>query len=325
MSLKANDYLYSSARIRAKEAAMIGRDKLERMLEAHNSAEAMAQVGAADALTPAAREAWFSTCLRDAYADVRQMLPAVDAIRFLQYPYDCNNIKAVIKAAIREIDPASMLIDCASLPISAYAQMVETNDYALLPKHMAEAAAEAREAYLRTGDPRQIDLILDRACYADMLASAASPFTSALVRMKIDLTNLMITLRVLRMGATEGNRAMFDEAVLHGGEIAPARFRALLDAGEEGAGDVLEGTVCAVVLSRFPERKPSLAALERTVDDVWMERVREARYVSFGEEIPVAYLVAWEYAVKDMRIICAGKDAGLPTEIIRERMRTCYA
>ncbi|MBR7185024.1 MAG: V-type ATPase subunit [Clostridia bacterium] len=326
MSLQPNDYLYSSARIHAMEGRMIGREKLERMLEAPTAAEAMALVGAPEMTAPAAREAWFSAQLADAYREILAILPAPDAVRFLQYPYDCNNIKAVLKCAVRGIDPASMLSSCATLPVEAYAAMAETKDYSALPTNMAAAAEAAYAAYAHTADPQQIDLILDRACYADMCAAAKSPFTAQLVRVKIDLTNLMIFLRVLRMGLTESNRAMLEAALLPGGDVPVERFRAAVAGGESGLREALASSVCARVLDRADgEAEPTLAALECACDDVWMAYVREARYVSFGEAVPVAYLIAWETAVKNMRIICAGKDAGLPRDIIRERMRACYA
>ena len=324
--LRQNDYLYASARIRAMEAGLIGREKLERMLEQGTAAEAMAQVGATDAATPAAREAWFTARLEAAYREILAMLPAPDAVRFLQYPYDCNNIKAALKCAARGIDCASMLVGCSTLPAEAYPDMAERRDYSALPSHMAAAAAEAWAAFARTSDPQQIDLILDRACYVDMREAARTVFTAELVRTKIDLTNLMIFLRVLRMGLTPANRAMLDAALLPGGDVPIERFCEALEGGETSLRGALTGTVCAEIFTRFDgEEEPTLAALECACDDAWMRRVQAAKSVSFGEAVPVAYLCAWEYAVKNMRIICAGKDAGLPGETIRERMRECYA
>lgn len=325
MRLRANDYLYCTARLRAMESGMIGRDKLERMFEARTAADAMAQIGAAEAVTPAAREAWFSARLAEAYAEVLAMLPAPDAVRFMQYPYDCNNIKAALKCAARGIACDSMLIGCGTLPVEAYAAMVERGDFSALPAHMAAAAAEAAGVFARTGDPQQIDLILDRACFADMLASARGGYNHGLVRCKIDLTNLMIAVRVLRMGLTAANRAMLASALIPGGEVSPEQLLAAVDGGEAALAGALNGTVGGRVLAGFAGETPTLTELERACDNAWMARVSEAKSVSFGEEVPVAYLAAWEYAVKNMRIICAGKDAGLPNDTIRERSRDCYA
>ena len=323
--LKQNDYLYASARIRAMESRLIGREKLERMLEQPTAAEAMAQVGA-DAATPAQREAWFTARLEQAYGEIAAMLPDPEAIRFLQYPYDCNNLKAALKCAVRGIDCTSMLMNCSTLPAEAYPEMAANRDFSLLPQHMAKAADEAWQAYARTADPQQIDLILDRACYQDMREAARTVYTADLVRTKIDLTNLMIFLRVLRMGVTPANRAMLEAALLSGGAVPEEIFQTALDGGTVSLREAVQGSVCDEIFARFDgETEPTLALLERHCDDAWMRRAQEARTISFGEAVPVAYLCAWEYAVKNMRILCAGKDAGLSNETIRERMRECYA
>jgi V/A-type H+-transporting ATPase subunit C len=323
--LKQNDYLYATARIRAMEASLIGHEKLERMLDQPTAAEAMAQVGAA-AATPAEREAWFADRLAEAYREVLAMLPAPDAIRFLQYPYDCNNIKAALKCAARGIDCTSMLVGCATLPVEAYPDMVAQGDFSALPRHMAAAADEAQAVFTRTGDPQQIDLILDRACYADMREAAGTVYTAELVRIKADLTNLMISLRVLRMGLTPANRAMLEAALLPGGDIAAAAMLNALSGGALSLREAVRGSVCEEIFARFDgEEEPTAAVLECACDNAYMKRVQAAKYVSFGEAVPVAYLCAWEYAVKNMRILCAGKDAGLSNDTIRERMRACYA
>ena len=43
-----------------------------------------------------------------------------------------------------------------------------------------------------------------------------------------------------------------------------------------------------------------------------------------GIEVPVSYILALENEIKNVRIILAGKDAGLSEDRIRERLRDCY-
>ena len=65
--------------------------------------------------------------------------------------------------------------------------------------------------------------------------------------------------------------------------------------------------------------------MEKTADDIWMSRAKEAKYVPFGAPVLLGYLIALEYQTKNIRIILAGKDTGLSSEIIRERLRATYA
>ena len=67
-----------------------------------------------------------------------------------------------------------------------------------------------------------------------------------------------------------------------------------------------------------------LWALEKWSDDYWMELAREAKFIPFGAEVLIGYAVALEYEIKNIRILLAGKDAELPSDVIRERLRKSY-
>ncbi|MBQ5634297.1 MAG: V-type ATPase subunit, partial [Clostridia bacterium] len=69
----------------------------------------------------------------------------------------------------------------------------------------------------------------------------------------------------------------------------------------------------------------SLSLLEKKADDLWLEVAKEAKRITFGAEIAIGYIAALEYEVKNARIILAGKDACLSPDIIKERLRECYA
>ena len=49
-----------------------------------------------------------------------------------------------------------------------------------------------------------------------------------------------------------------------------------------------------------------------------------AKYVAFGEAPLVGYLAAKETEFTAVRIIMTGRLAGLPADIIRERLREAY-
>ena len=65
-------------------------------------------------------------------------------------------------------------------------------------------------------------------------------------------------------------------------------------------------------------------AMEKWADDFWMELVRDAKFVPFGAEVFIGYAIALEYEIKNIRILLAGKDAGLDSDVIRERLRKSY-
>ncbi len=327
------DYLYSSGRIRVLENALIGRERLETLLSCKSVPELWEQLReyGVEPLTDASgkplREETLLSRLQKAYATVEEMLPGDRCLRLWRYRYDCNNVKAAIKAFARGIDPCSMMFDFGACPTDAVIRMAETGVFVGLPSAMQAAAAESAAAYAKTHDPQVIDLLLDRACFADMLAEADASgvsFATALVRMQIDLTNLLIALRILRMRSGEAGKLLFSGALLGGGFLSQKQLEEWFLSGEEALLRGLASTRYDSFAAAVQASNGSLTAMERSADNCRMKKLTEAKMMSFGPEVAIAYLLAHETEVQNLRVIFAGKETGLDTETIRERIRDSY-
>ena len=55
-----------------------------------------------------------------------------------------------------------------------------------------------------------------------------------------------------------------------------------------------------------------------------MQRIREARLIPYGAPPLIGYLLGSEYEVRNLRIVLAGVEAGLPMQTVRERIRESY-
>lgn len=327
-------YMFSSARIRAMETRMLSAEACERFIGADTAEdilESLGDFGCRIVMTEGMggarvdREASIMTMLEDAFREVREMLPSPDAVSFLQYKYDCNNIKSLLKCRVRGVEPTGMLSGAGSVALKALTDAVEAGDYSPLPPHMAAAAAEALETCLRTSNTQCIDLILDRACFADMAETAAAsgvPFARHYVERLCDLTNAAMALRVVRMGGDSVGR-LLDEALLEGGTLAPRCWADAAGQGETAVWALIAGSEIAE-LGRRAGVSSSLAEVERASDACMMQLIRSVRWLPFGAELATAYLAGLELGIKNVRIIMAGKDAHLDAETIRSRMRDMY-
>ena len=187
---RESDYLYGSARIRALEGQRIGKDRLERMLEANTSDDVMAMLSdhgfTWSSTDGASREECLLSALSEGYAELERSADGVRSpVRFLRYPYDCNNVKALIKCFVRGIAPDAMLFDSLGTVSAEQAKLAfESKDYRMFPPCMAEAIPEAEESFAQTGNPQTVDLILDKACYADMLEDTRQSGIAYAVRLK---------------------------------------------------------------------------------------------------------------------------------------------
>ncbi len=321
---KDTEYLYATAYLRSIEEKGLGRELLLRMLEAANAEEALSQLS--DVYGGDSDEIICDEIINEAYRTVDDVVGVPDMFTFMRYPYDANNIKTAIKCAALRMKTDGLMFGCGTLPENEYSSIVESKDFGKLPEALAEAAKNAADAYAKTGDPQSIDLPIDRACLSAMAEKAdatGSAFIKNAIALRVDIANIMSAIRVCRMGdKTVGG--VLESALADGGAIPKKR---LIEATAED--DAAEAIFAAVAEYR-PELTETVAAegklseLERALENRYLDTVYAARKLSFGCEIPFAYLVASEYNSKNARIILAGKRAGLSPDAIRERMRMFY-
>lgn len=330
--------MFSSAKVRALETRMLSEEALERFLSARTSAEIIGMLGdyggntvkTADGRVD--NEATLLSVLCDAFREIEPVLPDSLTVGFLQYKYDCNNIKAALKCRARGISPESMMIPLGTVDTADIIAAAESRDFSLLPENMAKAAGLAAETFAKTANPQVIDLLLDRACFADMLDAAERsgvPFSVGLVERQIDLTNAVMCVRVLRMKAGESGAALLSDALAAGGELGGKTggeefWLGLYNAGEEKLWETLKKSDALGGFAAACGVESSLAAIEVESERFIMSYIRQVRWMPFGAELSVAYLAALEYGIKNVRIIMAGKDAGLDEAVIRERLRDMY-
>ncbi len=321
---KDTEYLYATAYIRSVEEKGLCRELLTRMLDAPGVEEALGLLK--DVYPGIPDEIICDEIVNEAYRTVDDIVSVPHMFTFMRYPYDANNVKTAIKCAAKGTSSEGFMFGCGTLSEEKYAEMAEKGDYSALPEALAEAAKNAADAFVKTGDPQSIDLPVDRACLEAMLDEAdktGSTFIRDTARVRIDIANLMTSLRVVRMGSKTAE-GILSLALAEGGSIPKEKLMAA--AAEEDPVAAI-GTAAAeysAVLADVIAADKKLGDLERELENRYLSAVYAAKSASFGCEVPYAYLVAAEYNSKNARIILAGKRAGLSPDAIRERMRLYY-
>ncbi|MCR5264941.1 MAG: V-type ATPase subunit [Clostridiales bacterium] len=320
-SAKAERYLYATARIRALENSMIGRDGSSRLCDARSAAEAAREIAERAGVPDA--DAALESMLSRAFGEVTEMTASSDdgrAFDVMRYPYDCHNIKYAMKCFARgrsAREAISGMYGFASVdPVKVY-EAASGGDASCLPANMAEAAETAASEFAKNRDPKSIDIALDAACYADMLAKADESgidiFKKA-VRLKIDLTNIVTALRVLRLG---GGRLM-KAAMIKGGGLDTEKLSSL---DGEGALWSLLRTSGFLPVAEAAVADDGFESIEKACDMRYLGLFSGTRYIAYGPEIPASYLTNVEYEVKNLRIILAGKTEGADPRVLRSRLR----
>lgn len=328
------DFMYSSARVRALENSVINRERTERLLEAKSSADillSLTELGfdiirSGGESGEILREDTLLSILERAYRETSELCAGAPILDFLRYQYDCNNIKAIIKCNSRGVSPDNMLFSFGTISRETLTVAMREANYTSLPQHMAKAVPEAIEAFAQTSNPQKVDLILDRACFADMLESALSSgveYSVRLVRAKIDLINILTCIRIINMKLYLAADPFMREAFIDGGTLPLDFFISGLEYGIVKLFEALEYTPYSAIVREADAESP-LYTVERVADNFWLGIAKEAKYIPFGAPVLVGYIIALEYEVKNIRIIMAGKDAGLSSDAIRERLRASY-
>ncbi len=321
---KDTDYLAISARIRAMENKLLTRERMDRMIEARDDAEAMKSLaecgyaeGPLDAVLAQARA--------EVFQDMEQGAPDPRLVEVFQIKYDYHNAKTILKAQAMGSDPARLLLAGGRYnPIQLWEDW-QRESLSSASEVFKKAMEEAKAALAEGGDPQKADLILDRACYREMARLAqelGSPFLQGYVRLSVDVANLRTAVRVHRMGR-EGD--FLRQVLLPGGNVSE---QAIATARGDNLGEVFR----AGPLSRAAElgsklAQPggeSLTAFERECDNALTAYLAAARRVPFGEEAVIGYLYAKEQEFTAIRAIFAGRAAGLDGDTIRSRLRETY-
>lgn len=327
------DYVFSSVLLRSKEVGMLKKADLERVAEQKSVEGAMrvlTEFGYGDAKTEAGTDSVdeiLTNSLNEAYELVFSILPDEPEMKLFMYPNDYHNAKVLLKAEALKTDPAPFLIEAATIPPVKMEEAIRKRDFATMSVYMKQAIGEAAENFAKSRDPQEIDIILDRACYGDMLSEAEKledDFVIGYVKLLIDLLNMSTFIRLRKIGKS---RNFFGKIFLEGGNIDKAFFEGAYEEGYGNIADKLHPYGYYEVFASGAEevrQKGNFALLEKQLDNLKIEFAKECKYKSFGLDVAAAYLIAKEMETKNLRIIFAGIAAGTGPKIIAERLRETY-
>lgn len=330
--IKDTDYLFSTARVRSVEKNMLTRERAEKMVDAKTTEDALRVLddcyyGSGDAINVDDYEILLTEEHKKTYDFITSIAPELDYFKMFLYPYDYHNLKVIMKSEYLGIDASNTLINTGSIDVKILKYSVKERDFLALTENMGNALKEIIEDFPKTNDPQIIDIILDKYCYDEMLKSAKSTnnqFIIDYVRMQIDAINIKSYVRLKKMNKSWD---FFTKIFLDGGKIYEQIFiKNFDDPFDKFAENLLaydfkevfiEGTEALQETNKF-------TILEKLLDNKIIEHIKYAKYVPFGIEPLVGYLIGKDNEIKIARIILAGKTAGISPELIKERLRETY-
>ncbi len=327
--MKSTDYLYLSAYLRAKEAGLLRRERLERMAAAPDADEAMKVLsecgypeleGASDAVLEAAFAARRSQVLDD----MEKLCPEKALVDAARLRFDYHNAKVLVKGEGAGVSGDGLLSDCGRVPAAKLREAFEQDDWRAVPRPLAETIRSARSTLARTSNPQVTDMEIDRAYYGELLSlteTLSSDFYTRYVKLCIDTANLRSAVRCLRGHMDEG---VLSAALIDGGNIPVGPMVRRVYGDGISAVFTDRALAEAAALGEAAVEGAPLTPFERTCENALTRFLGEAKYVSFGPEAVVAYLAMLEGEIVAARMVILGKRSGVSHEELRERLRDCY-
>ena len=267
------------------ENKLLTRERMDRMIEARDDAEAMKLLAECGYNESAGLDAALAQARAEVFKSLMQGAPDPRLVEVFQIKYDYHNAKTILKAQAMGSDPERLLLAGGRYDPAQLWDGWKREALSGVSEPFKKAMEQAKTALAEGGDPQQADLILDRACYGEMARLAReleSPFLQGYVRLSVDVANLRSAVRVARMGR-EGE--FLRQVLLPGGSVSETAIAA---ARGEALGEVFRSgplAQAAELGARLAQPGgESLTAFERECDNALTAYLAAARRIPFGEE-----------------------------------------
>ena len=300
--LDETSYTYAVARIRANELNLLSGADMEQILSAHDLAAAESMLAARGYAVNQGLDAALNTKAMGTWQLITEILPrgedaspGTGEMDFLIVKNDFHNLKARLKSMFMGGRPEAYLLLPTVFDDQEIGELLQAKRFSGLPECMASCAQEAYELLARTMDGQLADAVIDRRCLETMLAMAkatGSNFIIVLAELICAFANAKIEMRAAKTGKDQS---------------------------------FLDKALCGCPPADIPEEaRQSCAAFEKYCDDTLLEYASSAKTKHFGMEPLIAFFLAREAEVKNVRIILSCKRNEIPAEEIRKRVRLLY-
>lgn len=329
-----NRYAYAVGKIRAREVRLLDLPKLLSILEAENVEEALKGLSDTDyreGLALVKQEEDFDLHLSHQMESVYHLIselthdPQLTDLFILRN--DFHNIKVAFKKKCGASVEEEYYLAPSVVNREELVEAVETGNFARLPPLLAGALQEIKGIYNSKKNIQLIDTTLDEIYLSHCLQvsqQAKCEFLERLFLIQIDLTNIRTFLRLKEM---DKGRDSLKNRLISGGILERGHFlKSFADSMESFVDSLRFKDYYEIVKDGIESWKKSgsFSFLEKLFDDYLLNFVKKAKYISFGIEPLIGYLMAKEMEVKNLRTVIVGKFNGLFPEIIKEKLRESY-
>ncbi len=325
-------YGFATGRVRVLETRLIGRARINRLIEADNLEEAHhilaetdygTDIRIADTLTETERV--LEKKERDLQIMLKESNVPSEMIRFFQSRVDMMNLRIILKSGYGQqipVDPSPY----GEVRTDELQFLVKEGTFSGLPVYLEAAADDAVAEYAKEPKPEVIDTTIDRHYFKgllDLSARLRSPWITEYSRLLIDLANGRISIRSRQKKISTDDLI---ESLLDGGMVDKSIWKALFSASKNLFALLKEipTPLLKARLIDWVQRDAPVDSYDLLSGNILIKYLDSAWSFNVGPETVFAYVATKEHEIKIVRLILAGHIGGLAPERLRERVGAIY-
>jgi len=337
------EYAFANGIVRKLERELIGRELMETLLKMKDITSALKVLNESDSfqsIFDITKPENFESTLNqelEHYHNIFKNISKVSPFNFLYFTfaskYDFQNLKVIIKSKFLKKEVSDEMIsniytiDPAKLILAVYEEKYED-----IPGSFKFLIKKTFTEYQKHKDPEKIDFVLDRERFIMILnrireveiIEPEEPFLRRFIRINIDLNNIINCIRAKIRGE---KKSFIREFIVNEGEFKIEKiidiFESPLTSWIEKLNNTDYKNLIEAGINAYQKNK-SLMEIEKEKDNYILNFTKIGKYITFGIEPLIGFIVAKENDVRNIRIILSGIMNKISENKLKERLRDTY-
>ncbi len=327
-------YLDIIPKIRVYEKRLIDNVKFNRMLDLENIdevfkflSETVYGENISDDINIYNYEQVLSLEFGRLFKSLKDIFDNKELINIFLKKYKYNNIKLMLKAKLLNVDLGDILFNIEDFDNEFIYTAIKTENYSSLPDEIGDLVKKTLKDFEENKDPQRIDILIDKIMFGELLKESkniSSDFLTKYIQILIDVFNVKTLFRIKKLNL---NRALFDDVIVAGGNIALSNLKMIFSEPKENILNRFSMTNMYKYIKEGLENyvnSDDLNILDKELDDYLMEYLKNAKIITIGLAPIIGYINAKENEIKNIRIVLVGKINNVDSDSIKRRLRKNY-
>ena len=327
-------YLDIIPKIRVYEKRLIDNVKFNRMLDLENIdevfkflSETVYGENISDDINIYNYEQVLSLEFGRLFKSLKDIFDNKELINIFLKKYKYNNIKLMLKAKLLNVDLGDILFNIEDFDNEFIYTAIKTENYSSLPDEIGDLVKKVLKDFEENKDPQRIDILIDKIMFGELLKESKninSDFLTKYIQILIDVFNVKTLFRIKKLNL---NRALFDDVIVAGGNIALSNLKMIFSEPKENILNRFSMTNMYKYIKEGLENyvnSDDLNILDKELDDYLMEYLKNAKIITTGLAPIIGYINAKENEIKNIRIVLVGKINNVDSDSIKRRLRKNY-